>query len=398
MKRLQWAIPLLLLLAACGTNTPDRIITILDDEHVHTLAARNAVPADLLAEAGLHLAPADRVLANGLPISPDSPLACRDCTLQIRRAVPITLVTPDGEQTFESAAFTLGEALDAFGLELHAADFLDPPAETPLTAPLTVTYRPARDLSIQVGGRVVHVRSAAETVGEALAEAGIPLEGLDYSLPSEFDPVPADGQIRVVRVQESILLVQKSIPFETEFQASADVELDRQQVLQAGEPGLSVARVRIRDEDGEEVGQETEDEIVVRPPKKRIIGYGTKVVVRTAVVDGQTIEYWRAVQVYATSYSPCRSAADRCYYGTASGKPVQKGVVAVTARWYAYMQGQPVYIPGYGYATIEDVGGGIPGKPWIDLGYSDEDWVEWGDWVTVYFLTPVPANILYVLE
>ena len=29
-----------------------------------------------------------------------------------------------------------------------------------------------------------------------------------------------------------------------------------------------------------------------------------------AGVDGVTIEYWRAVQMYATSYSPCRSGGD----------------------------------------------------------------------------------------
>jgi 3D (Asp-Asp-Asp) domain-containing protein len=62
------------------------------------------------------------------------------------------------------------------------------------------------------------------------------------------------------------------------------------------------------------------------------------------------------------------------------------------------MQGQPVYIPGYGHATVEDVGGGIPGRFWIDLGYSDNDYEAWGDWVTVYFLTPVPQNVVYILE
>jgi hypothetical protein len=45
------------------------------------------------------------------------------------------------------------------------------------------------------------------------------------------------------------------------------------------------------------------------------------------------------------------------------------------------------------------VGGGFPdGRLWIDLAYSDDDWVAWHGYVTVYFLTPVPANILYVLQ
>jgi 3D (Asp-Asp-Asp) domain-containing protein len=157
-------------------------------------------------------------------------------------------------------------------------------------------------------------------------------------------------------------------------------------------------RVRIRYRDGEEVARQVESESVIRPPQNRLIGYGTRVVVRTAVVDGVTIEYWRAVRMYATSYSPCRSDANRCYPFTASGKRVERGVVGVTLQWYYQMRGQAVYIPGYGRATIEDTGAGIPGRLWIDLGYSDADYQPWHQWVTVYFLTPVPSNILYILE
>jgi 3D (Asp-Asp-Asp) domain-containing protein len=62
------------------------------------------------------------------------------------------------------------------------------------------------------------------------------------------------------------------------------------------------------------------------------------------------------------------------------------------------MRGAAVYIPGYGFATVEDIGAGFSDRHWIDLGYSDEDWVSWSGYVTVYFLTPIPSNIMYVLE
>ena len=104
------------------------------------------------------------------------------------------------------------------------------------------------------------------------------------------------------------------------------------------------------------------------------------------------------LSLYATSYSPCRSGGSKCSSGTASGEPARKGIVAVIPSWYAYMSGQQVYIPGYGYGIIGDTGGGIPGTNWIDLGYNDDDYVSWHSWVTVYFLTPVPANILYTLN
>jgi 3D (Asp-Asp-Asp) domain-containing protein len=226
----------------------------------------------------------------------------------------------------------------------------------------------------------------------------MPLIGLDYSLPAENEPLPANGQIRLVRVTESLQLVQKPIAFESELQASADVPLDQTQILLPGEPGLTVQRIRIRYEDGEEVSRLTEDETQVRPPQTRLMGYGTKVEVKTATVDGVQIEYWRAVQMYATSYSPCRSGGDRCFTGTASGGSLRKGMVGLRPDLYQAMQGQRLYIPGYGFASVEDVCGGCVGQPWIDLGFTDANFEPWHSWVTVYFLTPVPPNVIYVLE
>ena len=102
--------------------------------------------------------------------------------------------------------------------------------------------------------------------------------------------------------------------------------------------------------------------------------------------------------MYATSYSPCRSGGDGCHSGTSSGKSLRKGMVALRYSWYLSLQGQRLYIPGYGFATVEDVCGGCVGKPWIDLGYSDSDYQQWGNSVTVYFLAPVPANVPYDLQ
>jgi uncharacterized protein YabE (DUF348 family) len=384
-------------LTACQPATPS-LVTIIDGIQTIPLQTSERVPSALLEQAGIALNPNDRVLLNGIPIEPNHKITKSPITLQIRRALSITIVTPDGEQSLRSSAFTVGEALQKASIWLRAGDKVEPGLDIPITDGMKITVTAPRELSVSVDGQVVQIHSSAQTVGEALAEAGIPLIGLDYSLPAEKDPLPSDGQVRVVRVSESLILAQKPIPFESELQASADVPLDQTQILQPGETGLTVQRIRIRYENGEEISRLTENETVVRPPETRILAYGTKVEVKTAVVDGKTIEYWRAVQMYATSYSPCRSGGDRCYPGTSSGKSVQRGVVALRYSWYLNMQGQQLYIPGYGRASVEDVCGGCTGKPWVDLGFSDNDFEPWHTWVTVYFLTPVPANVIYVLE
>ena len=406
MKPLCWlTFGTVILISACQPSVPPTV-TVIDNDKVITLQTDERVPSAILDQAGISLDPNDHILLNGLPVSPDQPVTNSPITLQIRRAVTITISSYQGQQTIQTSAFTVGEALHEANIQLSANDKIDPPLNSPLTkSPIiakhprgTIYHVPSNKLTITINGKQLEVESSAQTVGEALAEAGIPLLGLDYSLPPENEALPADRLIKVVRVSESVLLAQKPIPFESELQASADVPLDQTQILQPGENGLNVQRIRIRYEDGNEISRVTEDETMVRPPKTRLLGYGTKIEVKTTVVDGVEIEYWRAVQMYATAYSPCRSGGDRCYTGTASGQTLRKGMVGLRQSWYLSMQGQRLYIPGYGFASVEDVCGGCVEQPWIDLGYSDNDYEHWSSWVTVYFLTPVPANVIYVLE
>jgi uncharacterized protein YabE (DUF348 family) len=411
MKLIPWMvfISAFLLFACQPASSPT--VFILEDGRVTALHTDERVPSAILAQAGITLRSNDRLLLNGLPIEPNSPISRppgstppvsnSPITLQIRRAVTVTLSSPQGKQTIQTSAFTVGEALGEVGIQLSVNDKVDPPLRSAISSlqssnsPILIS--PSRSLTITADGIQWQITSSARTVGEALAEAGIPLLGLDYSLPAETEALPSDGQIKVVRVRESVLVAQKPIPFGSELIASADVPLDQTELLQPGESGLTVQRIRIRYEDGEEISRTTEDESLVRPPKDRVLGYGTKIEIKTAVVDGVTIEYWRAVRMYATSYSPCRLGTGACSSRTASGKQLQKGMVALRTDLFRSLRGQPLYIPGYGYATVEDACGGCSGQ-WIDLGYSDEDYVGWHHWVTVYFLTPVPSNVIYILE
>lgn len=383
----------------CQASTQARV-NIIDGDKVFSLGVSGQwTPASLLQRAGLSLQSGDALLLRGYPVDPQSARSAAGPTvLQIE---PAKTLVVNGKPLSTTAA-TVGEALTQAGLVLYAADEVDPPAYTPASDGLKVTYLPSKQYAVSVDQRTSSVRSAQSTVGAVLADAGFPLLGLDFSQPAADQAPPPDGNIRVVRVTEAILLAEKPIPFGSQYTSSSQVELDHEQVLQPGQAGLAVTRTRIRYQDGQEVSRVTEPEMVVRPPVDRITAYGTKVVIHTATVDGIQIQYWRAIQMFATAYSPCNSAADRCYPGTSSGKPVQQGEVAVKYSWYLAMQGQALYIPGYGRATIEDVCGGCVGKPWIDLGYTDAQYAtqgdQWGKYVTVYFLAPPPANVLDLLQ
>lgn len=370
------------------------------DGQIFSLVSTQRIPSNILAEVGVTLHPDDRILYLGTQASADLPLPAKDeLLLFIRRSVVMTINSSDGESwLINTSAQTIGEAFKEAGFILYASDSLSPQPETPLFGDLSVSWQKSTELTIQVDGEQIKTKSSAETVGQALAESGLALINLDYSLPLVSEPLPADGKVKIVRVKESVALNHKSIPYGTRSELSADLEIDNQALLSGGETGLAIARLRTRSEDGIQVSQISESESIVRPPIDQVLGIGSKVVIRTTVVEGETIEYWRALTLFATYYVPCGPGQPRCYYGTASGTLVRKGAIAMVYPWYLLFAGERLYVPGYGYGTVEDNNGALTNAfgdtYWLDLGYSMEDVVDWvNQYVTVYFLTPVPANV-----
>lgn len=357
------------------------------------------IPANWLLFAGVRLFPGDRVYWNGRQIDVEIPLEpATEVTLQVQRAVEVEILSDGEPVSFYSGAFSLGEALLENGFLLRRSDRMTDVFDQTLHPTNSLVLQSARPVMIIVDGGMRRGLSAGATVGQVLADLGISLQGLDYSNPPEEYPLSESGEIQVVRVREEIVLQRTSLPFESSLQPDPELELDQRNIISAGVEGLKVARQRVRYEDGMEVGRTTEAEWVARPPQNEVLGYGTKVVIRTISTADGTFEYWRAVNVYATSYSPCQlGIPNYCNTRTASGAELVKGIVAVRLSWYRYMKGAGVYVPGYGTGVVADVGGGIPGKYWIDLGFTDADFQPWHQNTTIYFLTPVPANILYIL-
>ena len=379
--RLDRAIPILV------ESTGLRQVVVSASEH----------PADLLKLAGQALFVGDWVQVNGLPLLSDL-LPARTEHIALEPAIPIRLEQGDRIQTVFSAAPTVGQALWEAGIRLYEGDRLIPSPETTLDRPVTVMLTRARPLQIDIGEIVVVGRSAAPTVAQALSDIGTPLGGLDYSIPAPGEPVPEAGQIRLIRVSEQVQLEQRPLPFETLYQPLDNLEIDQRQFVEPGTYGVVAEQVRVRMEDGLEVSRAIEGQWVAQEPADEIIGYGTQIVVRSvATPDGQ-LEYWRAVQMYATSYSASRAGVplNHPWFGiTASGKPLTKGLVAIDRSLIPF--GTRMYVPGYGFAEAADTGGGVRGR-WIDLGYDDDNYLPWHQYLTVYFLTPTPppSSIVYI--
>lgn len=349
------------------------------------------MPGNLLVQAGIPLYPGDQLTVNGKKTFPELSLSPAPAySIQVQRKWLVSVTTSEQVISISTQANTLGDALWEQGIVIHPNDLLEPAPNTRITAPLKVSLQKSRLMGIEFSGGNIKTRSMAKTVGGALSEAGIPLQGLDYSLPDANAPIPENGIIRVIRVQESSILETEPLAFSTEIEPAPDLEIDQQKIIQDGVYGLKAKRYLIRLEDGLEVSRQVEDEYIAVEPQPKIVGFGTKIVQHTLNAAGGDIKYWRALNMYAVSYNPT-SAGDST---TATGATLQKGIAAIDPSIIPY--GTQMYIPGYGVAVAADTGGGVKGRL-IDLGYSDHDYVSWHQWVTVYFLWPPPANVVWVI-
>jgi uncharacterized protein YabE (DUF348 family) len=61
-------------------------------------------------------------------------------------------------------------------------------------------------------------------------------------------------------VHEVVELNQTAIPYDSEIVENPELELDQREVMQPGQYGVQVSRVRVRYEDGQEVSRNTESE------------------------------------------------------------------------------------------------------------------------------------------
>ncbi len=370
----------------------DVTIAVGDDVQVLRTALDN--PLEILNNAGIAVTDADKIRVNGAPAYSD---ALADWTvpaehIEIRRPLSLTVIDNGQRSTLLTTAETVGAALAESGVELHSKDEIKPPRESAISGDMTIAIERAITIALRLDGVLIEVRTRARRVDEVLEELNAPLFGLDYVIPDGDTEIVTDMLIEIVRVTEEVSARQETIAFELRYVADAGLSLDQTVLAQPGRNGTREIRSLARYENGAEVSRNISETVITQPPQDQVIRYGTKIDLRTVETPGGARLYWRVLCMLATSYHPAALGGDNV---TSIGWTLEKGIVAADPKIIRYRS--EVFVPGYGSAFMADTGGPRSSRYWIDLGYSDEDWVSWRRYVKVYLLTPVPPEIDYIL-
>lgn len=294
----------------------------------------------------------------------------------IRKDVAIII---DGkEESFITYKGTVKDVLADKEIKLAPKDKIQPALTEKISSKDVITIKRAVEIEMVVGNKIIVIKTAEDTV-EDMIEAekdelkaeGIEFnEGVDEITPSLDTEISDKLTIQLVKVEVLNEVAVESIDYETVVQEDEDLEINTENIRQAGETGEKEITYKVIKKDGKEVSREVIQSTVIKEPVNEIIAQGTKRVFASR--DGE-MEYKDLIYCESTAYAGDTITAT----GTVpSYNPSGISTIAVDPR--VIPLGSLVYVENYGKAIASDTGGAIKGKIIDVFLNSESDCRSWG--------------------
>ncbi len=387
--------------------TVERAIPVVVEADGVTLSWRTrAISVEgLLRELRIDVSPHDAIFYNGLrviatdPVYPkpintsslasygiynQTPGDVQGIIIEIRRAVPVTVVEDGRSVSLQTSVESVKDALAEAGISLGPADEVFPPPVTALNSGMQIEVSHAKAINLRLGEHAQLIYSQAGTLGEALLEAGYNFSPEDRVEPALDVAVTNDMVARIVRVSGQSFFEREDLIHKTVFAPDDGLSgLETRRI--EGHGGVRITEYQIVIEDGIETERTLVAETFDPEPVDTVIYYSASAINSTG--ESPNLRVAKTMSMYATWYnaeSSGKPATHPAYGITRSGVPLTKGIVAVDPN--VIPLGTRLYVPGYGFAVAGDTGGGIIGDR-IDMGYPDGVAVDWHTgWVDVFIL------------
>lgn len=291
----------------------------------------------------------------------------------------IVIADADAESNISTFKSTVAEVLSERGIQIGPDDRLDIDPEQKLRDDMKIVIKRAKPIMIITKERDILIHTLAQTVGQAIEEAGVYLGALDKIQPQKDALTKDVDRINVIRVEEQIVNQVEKIPFENEVRKNESLDKGFVKVINKGKEGKKETSVKIVFENGIESMRQIIAEKIIQEPVAGVIEEGTK----TTLVSsrGTVTRFVKAMEMTATAYdatfaSTGKNPGHPQYGVTRSGLKVKPGIVAVDPK--VIPLGTWLYVEGYGEALAADTGGAIKGNR-IDLYYeSPKDVAKYG--------------------
>ena len=300
----------------------------------------------------------------------------------------ITIIVDGKEETFITYKGTVKDILAEKEIEIAPKDKVQPALDEKISSKDIINIKRAVEVEMVVANKTIVIKTAEDTIkdmikseNEELRAEGIEFnEEIDEITPSLDTEISDNLTIQLVKVEITNEVATEDINYETVVEEDENLDINNEDIRQAGEAGQKEITYKVVKKDGKEVSREVVQSKVVKEPVNEIIAQGTRRVFASR--DGN-MEYKDLIYCESTAYAGDGITAT----GTVpSYNPGGISTIAVDPR--VIPLGSLVYVEGYGKAIASDTGGLIKGNI-IDVFLNSE--LECRSWGRKY---NVPVYIL----
>jgi len=295
------------------------------------------------------------------------------------------VVVIDGKSTqITTFRSTLSSTLRDSNIKVIPEDKITPKIDTRIENGDKVFIKRAVDVAVDVDGKKIKIKSAESNVAEMLKAEKITLYEKDKVSPSKDKELQNGLQVAITRVDAKIEAKIENLDFVTVMKSDDSLEKGVTKTIQDGSLGVKTSSFNVSYENGKEISRNLVTETITQSPVAKIVAVGTLGVVNSN--RGEKLLYKSSIKVRATAYSSNYSSTgknpgDYAFGVTSTGtkaKRVPNGFSSIAVDPRVIPLGTKLFIPGYGCAIAEDVGGAIKGNS-IDVYFdSDSQASDWG--------------------
>jgi uncharacterized protein YabE (DUF348 family) len=254
-----------------GYASMNKTVTLSVDGRAQQVSTLGGTVGDVLDAEGVEIGDRDVVVP-----APDSEIN-DGSRIAVRYARQLELVVDGQEKSYWVTATDVTSALDQLGLRYAGADLSVSRGADISRDGLGLEVVTAKDIKIKNGARDVRtVTVPALTVAEALDDLGIELGKRDEVQPGRNAEIESGDKIAVMRVRVDTKKVEQSIDFDTVEKNDSSMLEGETEVVREGRDGARSVVYRLRFENGELVRRTQLRSTVLSQPRDAIVKVGTK--------------------------------------------------------------------------------------------------------------------------
>ena len=350
---------------AADNSTVD--VKIVKDAQERTVATTETEPIEILTEAGITLEDDDKLDFSGY-------VQGEGGTIVINTLKSVNVERNNSITNYNVYSNTVSEALSEMNVELKSSERVNYALNEAVKDGMVLKIKPVFSVKLRVDGKTQAYSVIEGTVADLLKEAGVTLEGKDYTKPALDKALKANMTVKVYRVSYKEKTVTKKIKYTTKTVKDDDMFVGETKVVKKGKNGKKKVTYSVKYVNGKKVKKTKIKSVVVKKAKQKVVKVGTKKLEGAQDIEpnGVTSKWGYTVGQHIdgryTHYCACATCNGSNSGITSSGKRISNGMknpYYIACNWLPL--GTVLNVDGVMYTVVDRGGSGLSAVGRIDI-------------------------------